>query len=208
MSKKVLRYPLFIKTTTGGRESTWTGAALSRRSSEDHWGEWYGYVDGKDEPCLYGLGSSVLVFCGFVFSEDSTSFQRNSVTKVVSVNSTLSTTAPRDFKHSTATWKQPNLNMKTMSNISHCNCCYILCVNENSASIHIPEYVSASLSAGELTRSECGYAQCCTWEGWALLWGPAGPPGPFHPPDTPDISAAAAGTSSAVQEDKAETRPK
>lgn len=81
-------------------------------------------------------------------------------------------------------------------------------INDIVYSIDTPEYVSASLSAGELTRSGCGYAQCCTWEEWARLWGLAGPPRPSHPPDTLDTSAAAAGTSSAVQEDKERTGPK
>lgn len=61
---------------------------------------------------------------------------------------------------------------------------------------------------GELTRSGCGYALCCTWEEWARLWGPAGPPGPSHPPDTPDTSAAAAGTSFALHKEKERTSPK
>lgn len=81
-----------------------------------------------------------------------------------------------------------------------CHTCYCNIKEEK------PKYQSYkqsfSFSAGELTRSRCGYVLCCTWEEWAQLWGLAGPPRPSHPPDTPDISAAAAGTSFAGQEDK------
>jgi len=75
-----------------------------------------------------------------------------------------------------------------------------------NVSVNAPDRHSFRL--GELTRLECGYALCYTWEVSAQLWGPVEPPAPFHLPNIPDTSAAAKGTSSAVHEkdDKAKRK--
>lgn len=49
------------------------------------------------------------------------------------------------------------------------------------------------------TRWGRGFVQCCTSGAWARLWEPAALLEPSRPPDTPNTSAAGAGTSSAEQ---------